>query len=58
MRSLEPAGLIGLAEAQLHLKQFDAAKATLQKLRAKAWPPHAGDTPAKVRELEARLPKP
>lgn len=58
VRSLEPAGLIGLAEAQLHLKQFDAARATLQKLRAKTWPSHTGDTPAKVRELEARLPKP
>ena len=58
VRSLEPEGLIGLAEAQLHLKQFDAARATLQKLRAKPWPPHTGDTPAKVRELEARLPKP
>ncbi len=56
-RPLEPQGLIGLAEAQLHLKQYDAARAAIQKLRAGAWPAHAGDVPAKLRELEAKLPK-
>ena len=57
VRSLEPEGLLGLANVQLHLKQYDAARETIQKLRAKAWPPHTGDVPAKARELEARLPK-
>ena len=57
VRSLEPEGLIGLAEAQLHLKQYDAARATIQKLRAGTWPAHAANVPGKLRELEARLPK-
>lgn len=57
VRSLEPEGLVGLAEAQLHLKRYDDAKATIHKLRAKTWQPHAGDVLGKVRDLEAKLPK-
>ncbi len=57
VRSLEPEGLVGLANAQLHLKRYDAAKATIQKLRAKTWPTHTTNVPAKLQELEAKLPK-
>jgi predicted Zn-dependent protease len=57
IRSLEPEGLIGLAGAQLHLKQYEAATATLQKLRAKTWPAHITDVPGRIKALEDQLPK-
>ena len=55
LRSLEPTGLVGLAKAQLHLKQWDAATATLDRLRRKEWPAHFGDVDQQVRELERGL---
>jgi hypothetical protein len=56
-RPLEPAGLLGLAGAQIEAKRFADARATIAKLKAKAWPAHAGDTPKAVAELEAKLSK-
>lgn len=38
LRSMEPTGLLRLAEAQLHLEKWDAAESTLQKLSATKWP--------------------
>ena len=56
-RPLDPGGLLGLAAAQLHLKQYGAAKETLRKLRAMPRPPHVDILTPKVRALEAELPK-
>jgi predicted Zn-dependent protease len=55
IRALEPNGLLGLAAAQLHEKQFDKASETIAKLKARPWPPHFSDAPSRIAELERQL---
>ena len=55
IRSLEPTGLIGLATAQLHERQYDKAAETIGKLKARPWPPHFGDAPNRIADLERQL---
>jgi tetratricopeptide (TPR) repeat protein len=55
LRALEPTGLLKLAAAQVHEQRWDDAAATVQKLRARAWPPRFGDVGQQVRELERRI---
>ena len=55
IRALEPTGLIGLAAAQLHEKQYDKAATTIGKLRARPWPPHFGDAPHRIADLDRQL---
>lgn len=38
LRSLEPTGLVGLARAQIHQKQFTDARASINQLKGHAWP--------------------
>ena len=57
IRQLEPTGLLRLANAQIHLQQWDAVKETLARLRSKAWPARFFDVPAQTRDLEARIGK-
>jgi tetratricopeptide (TPR) repeat protein len=57
LRALEPTGLLKLAAAQIHAKQWDDARATLRKVDSRRWPTHFGDVPRQVRELEAELTK-
>jgi hypothetical protein len=38
IRKLEPAGLLGLANAQIHLKEQAAAEATIKELETTDWP--------------------
>jgi predicted negative regulator of RcsB-dependent stress response len=45
------AGLLKLAEAQIHQKQWDAAADTLRKLESKSWPTRFGDLGPQVRQL-------
>ena len=51
LRELEPTGLLGLAKAQAHLKQTDAAKQTVAKLLAKNWPERFGNVHDQARRL-------
>jgi tetratricopeptide (TPR) repeat protein len=55
IRALEPTGLLGLAGAQIHEKQFDAARESVRKLQSTSWPPRFADVSQKIRELEERL---
>jgi tetratricopeptide (TPR) repeat protein len=55
IRSLEPTGLLKLAEAQIHERAWDNAAATLQKLRSQSWPQRFGDVQHQARELEKKL---
>ena len=55
IRALEPTGLIGLAAAQLQEKQYDKAAETIAKLKARPWPPHFGDAPHRIADLERQL---
>ncbi len=55
-RKLEPTGLLKLAEAQLHEKQFDAAKVTLKTLQSTSWPARFSDVEEQIRNLSNQLP--
>ena len=57
IRALEPTGLLKLADAQVHLRQWEQADQTLSKVRARKWPPRFNDVPRQVRELEERIHK-
>ncbi|HYW80344.1 MAG TPA: hypothetical protein VE890_12240, partial [Thermoguttaceae bacterium] len=57
IRALEPTGLIKLAEAQIHQKQWDAAAETVKRLDAKGWPSRFGDVHSTVRNLEQQIDK-
>jgi tetratricopeptide (TPR) repeat protein len=53
----DPAGLLGLAQAQLHQKQWNDAAITMKKLRQPAQPWHRrfGDVAAKVEHLQQEM---
>jgi tetratricopeptide (TPR) repeat protein len=55
IRALEPAGLLGLAAAQIHEKRWPEAQATLKKLRQTAWPARFGEVGEQIRGLEQEL---
>lgn len=57
IRALEPTGLLKLADAQVHLRQWEQADQTLRKVRTRNWPSRFGDVPKQVRELEERIHK-
>jgi hypothetical protein len=57
LRALEPTGLLKLAAAQIHEKQWDQASQTLQKLEVRSWPPRFGDVRNQVRTLREQLGK-
>src|SRR5262249_57664032 len=54
-QSLEPTGLIGLAKAQIHLKQWDKASDTVQKLERKAWPARFGNVRGEIHQLRVTI---
>ncbi len=51
LRELEPTGLLGLAKAQIHLNQTEAAKQTVDRLLAKTWPEGFGNVHDQARNL-------
>lgn len=55
IRSLEPTGLLKLAIAQIHEKQWDEAAQNVRKLRSRKWPQRFGDVDSKARGLERRI---
>ena len=57
LRRLEPTGLLKLAEAQVHQKQWDAARQSLDKLSKTEWPSRFNNDLNKVHELRNQLPK-
>ncbi len=57
LRSLEPTGLMKLAEAQIHEKQWDAARKSIEKLQRTEWPSRFGDINAQTRQLNEKMPK-
>ncbi len=57
LRRLEPTGLVKLAEAQLHQKQWEAARTSIEKLQKAEWPARFSDVNNQVRLLQERLPK-
>ena len=55
IRELEPTGLLKLAAAQIHQKQWDAADATTDKLRSRSWPSRFSNVESQTRELENQI---
>ncbi len=49
IRSLEPAGLLGLGGALIHEQRWDEARSALEKLKQKAWPARFENYPENVR---------
>jgi len=54
IRALEPTGLLKLAAAQIHQRQWDRAAETLKKLN-KSWPSRFTDVQRDVRELQRQI---
>jgi len=55
IRALEPTGLLKLAEAQVHERQWEAALDTLRTLDTRSWPSRFGDVHGEVRKLEQQI---
>jgi len=55
IRALEPTGLVKLAAAQVHERRWDEAARTVEKLKARSWPPRFGNVEQEIRELEQRV---
>ncbi len=55
LRRLEPTGLLGLAAAQIHGKQPDAARKSLEQLRKTEWPLRFNDALRVLPDLERQL---
>lgn len=57
LRKLEPNGLLKLAAAQVHEKQWDDARATISRLRKTEWPARFTDVQQQASQLENQIPK-
>jgi predicted Zn-dependent protease len=57
LRRLEPTNLIKLAEAELHAKQLDAARRSIERLQKTDWPSRFNNVNNDVRRLQSQLPK-
>jgi predicted Zn-dependent protease len=55
IRSLEPAGLLKLAAAQVHENQWEQAAQTVSKLEGRTWAPRFGDVAGEVRKLREQI---
>jgi len=55
VRSLEPTGLVKLGAAQIHERRWDEASRTVEKLKARGWPPRFGNVEQEIRDLEQRI---
>jgi tetratricopeptide (TPR) repeat protein len=57
LRRLEPTGLLKLAEAQIHEKQWNEARQTVKKLQQTSWPARFSNVESETRQLQEKLPK-
>jgi tetratricopeptide (TPR) repeat protein len=55
IRALEPTGLLKLAAAQVHERQWDEARETVKKLRSRGWPARFGNVDQQASELEQQI---
>ena len=55
IRALEPTGLVGLAKAQVHLKEWDRASETVKKLEKTAWPARFNNVQEQIRTLRVQV---
>ena len=57
LRRLEPTNLVKLIEAEIHAKQWDAARQSLRKLQQTDWPSRFNTVENDIRRLLDQLPK-
>ena len=57
LRRLEPTGLLKLAAAQIQVKQWEAARTTINRLNKTEWPARFNNVTNETRQLQERLPK-
>jgi hypothetical protein len=57
LRSLEPTGLLKLAEAQIHEKDWDGARRSIEKLQRTEWPSRFSTVNDQTRQILSKLPK-
>ena len=57
LQRLEPSGLLKLAEAEIHRRDWPAARRTLDKLSHTEWPRRFNDVESQIARLRATLPK-
>jgi tetratricopeptide (TPR) repeat protein len=55
IRELEPTGLLKLAEAQIHQRDWDGIDQTIKRLRSRTWPERFGNMDSRIRDLERRF---
>jgi predicted Zn-dependent protease len=55
LRSLEPTGLLKLAEAQVHEQRWDAAEKTVRKLQKKDWPSRFNNVRWQTEQLQRQI---
>jgi Flp pilus assembly protein TadD len=55
IRALEPTGLLKLAAAQVHERQWDQAEETVKKLRSRGWPARFGNVDQQAGEVERQI---
>jgi tetratricopeptide (TPR) repeat protein len=57
LRKLEPTGLLRLARAQIHEKQWDAAKKSIDTLKKTDWPSRFSNVGHETLQLQNRIPR-
>ncbi len=57
LRSLEPRGLLELAEAQIHEEQWKEAQKSIDELNRKEWPARFTEVRSRVLRMQQRIPK-
>jgi tetratricopeptide (TPR) repeat protein len=55
IRALEPTGLLKLAAAQVHERQWEQAAQTVKRLRSRGWPARFNNLEPQVHELELQI---
>lgn len=57
LRKLEPTGLLKLAATQLHQKQWEPARKSIEQLQKTEWPARFSDVRQVIHNLQQQLPK-
>jgi hypothetical protein len=55
LNSMEPTALLGLARAQIHLKEWDKASETVKKLESHPWPARFPNAEQEIRALRVQI---
>lgn len=57
LRALEPTGLVHLTEAQIHEKEWHAARDSIEKLKRREWPGRFSNVQNDIKRLQQMVPQ-